>query len=206
MSSFSPLTQQLINALCCLPGVGTKSAQRMAFHLLEKKAREKGQHLSESLTEALSKVGTCSRCQTYTEQEVCDICTNPKRNQQLLCIVESPADIIALEHTHTYNGCYYVLHGHLSPLDGIGPGELRIPELLDHVAHYPVKEIIIATNPTMEGKATAHYIASNINKDNITISQIAYGVPLGGEIEYLDGHTLAHALQTRLPFIDKHKM
>ena len=200
---FSPLTQQLINALRCLPGIGNKSAQRMAFHLLGEREREKGHHLAQSIQTALEKIQRCTHCQTYTEQPICDLCTNPKRNKSILCIVETPADIIALEQTHCYQGQYFVLHGHLSPLDGIGPDELNIPALLQHIQDSQINELIIATNPTMEGKATAHYIASHLEKTPVNISRIAYGVPLGGEIEYLDGHTLAHALQTRLPFQDK---
>ena len=199
MSTFSPLTQQLIQALCCLPGVGNKSAQRMAFYLLESQGRDKGHHLAASLHEALEKVGMCAVCRTYTEDATCDLCRNPKRNNDIICVVETPSDIIALEQTHSFNGRYFVLHGHISPLDGIGPAELKIPDLLQHIESNQIKELIIATNPTMEGKATAHYIASNIDNKSISITQIAYGVPLGGEIEYLDGHTLAHALQTRLP-------
>ena len=200
---FSPLTQQLIKALCCLPGIGPKSAQRMAFHLLSTDKRPKGQHLATSLNQALDKVGRCDRCQTYTEQPLCSVCNNPKRNKSQLCIVESPADIIAIEQTHNYQGCYFVLHGHLSPLDGIGPDDIGIPTLTALVETEIMSEIIIATNPTMEGKATAHYIANSIKNKSIKISRIAFGVPLGGEIEYLDGNTLAHAFQSRLPFTEK---
>ena len=203
MSVFSPLTQQLIDALRCLPSIGTKSAQRMAFHLLGPQQRAQGQQLAQTIALALERIQRCPRCQNYTEEALCSICQNPKRDDGLLCIVETPADIIALEQTHCFQGRYYVLHGHLSPLDGIGPEELHIPSLLNFISQQPIKELIIATNPTMEGKATAHYIATHLANTNITISRIAYGVPLGGEIEYLDGHTLAHAINTRLPFVDQ---
>ncbi len=206
---FSPLTDKLIEALRCLPGVGPKSAQRIAFQMLQQQQRPKGMHLAESIQQALELVGECSRCQTYTEENECFICSNHKRNAKILCILETPADIAAIEQTKSYRGLYHVLHGHLSPLDGIGPNEIGIPKLLLRLRDEHIEEIIIATNPTMEGKATAHYIVSQLNDINIEISQIAYGVPLGGEIEYLDGHTLAHALQTRLPFnntpTNKHK-
>jgi len=201
---FSPLTEKLIDALRCLPGVGPKSAQRIAFHLLKPPQRSKGLHLSDSMRHALEHVSECERCNTYTEETQCSICTNPKRNSQQLCILETPADIIALEQTHSYNGLYHVLHGHLSPLDGIGPDEIGIPRLIKRINHEQINEVIIATNPTMEGKATAHYIASQLSGATVQISQLAYGVPLGGEIEYLDGHTLAHALQKRLPFNTTH--
>ncbi len=197
---FSPLTEKLIDALRCLPGIGPKSAQRIAFHLLKKSKRQSGLHLSTALSEALSQVGECEQCNTYTEEAYCSICQNNKRQQDLLCVVESPADIIAIEQTHAYSGLYHVLHGHLSPLDGIGPQEIGLPKLFKRIEEKQVKEVIVATNPTMEGKATAHYIVNHLESKQINISQIAYGVPLGGEIEYLDGHTLAHALQRRLPY------
>lgn len=197
---FSPLIQELIDTLTYLPGIGPKSAQRMAFYLLDGQRRPQGKQLAQALTAALDNVQRCQRCQTYTEQTHCQLCVDPKRKPSHICVVESPADIIAIEQTHSYQGSYFVLHGHLSPLDGIGPQELHIPALLSRIANEPVEEIILATNPTMEGKATAHYIATHLTKPNITLTRIAFGVPLGGEIEYLDGHTLAHAFQSRLPF------
>jgi recombination protein RecR len=201
---FSPITEELIDALRCLPGVGPKSAQRIAFQLLQKTKRNQGTRLAGAIQQAMELVGECDRCQTYTEEDECSICSNPKRNAKLLCILETPADIAALEQTKSYSGLYHVLHGHLSPLDGIGPNEIGIPQLLTRIDQESIDEVIIATNPTMEGKATAHYIVSQLN-EKIKVSQIAYGVPLGGEIEYLDGHTLAHALKTRLPFnVNKH--
>lgn len=197
---FSPLTQQLFEALSALPGIGPKSAQRMGFYLLQQKNRPKGMQLSKILEQALSQVGNCTICQTYTEEPLCSICSNNKRNHQQICIIESPADILAIEQTQCYRGMYHVLHGHLSPLDGIGPEDIGIPALLQRLNDNPIEEIILATNPTMEGKATAHYIASHLPNQDITISRIAFGVPLGGEIEYLDGHTLSHAFQSRLTF------
>jgi recombination protein RecR len=196
---FSPLTLQLIETLRALPGIGPKSAQRLAFHLLSSVGQQKGLKLADALQQAINNVAECQLCHIYTEQPYCNICANVKRNDGLLCIVESPADVVAIEQTNTYNGRYYVLHGHLSPLDGIGPEELKIPSLLERLQTQAVTEVIIATNPTMEGKATAHYLASHIQELGIQCSRIAHGVPMGGEIEYLDGSTLMHALQARMP-------
>lgn len=198
---FSPITKQLIDALQCLPGIGPKSAQRMAFYLLEANNRHKGGVLAKSLEQALAKVTHCQSCRIYTEHPICDICRNERRDDTLLCVVESPADVIALEQTQTYSGKYFVLQGHLSPLDGIGPIDIGIPVLVDKLQKQPVRELILATNPTMEGKATAHYIASQAAKLNINCSRIAQGVPIGGELEYLDGGTLAHALRSREPLL-----
>ena len=195
---FSPLTQQLIEALRCLPGIGPKSAQRIAFNLLAKKGQAKGLALADSLTKAIEKVGHCSRCQTYTENEVCLLCRNPKRDAMQLCVVETAADVIAIEETNSYCGIYYVLHGHLSPLDGIGPNEVGIPALLERINGEPIHEVIIATNPTMEGKATASYIANHIDQAKTKCSRIAHGVPLGGELEYIDSGTLTHAFYSRV--------
>lgn len=196
---FSPLTKQLIEALRCLPGVGPKSAQRMAFQLLSEQGRPKGLSLAETLQNAIQHVGQCQQCRTYTEQTCCEICSNPKRNQNLLCIVESPADIMAIEQTNTYSGTYFVLHGHLSPLDGIGPNDIGLPQLFARVSNEPIQEIILATNPTIEGKATAHYIATHVDQEQVTCSRIAHGVPIGGELVYLDGGTLSLAFQARTP-------
>jgi len=195
---FSPLTQKLIDALRCLPGIGPKSAQRMAFQLLAKTGQAKGLSLAGSLVEAIEKVGNCKRCQTYTENENCLLCRNPKRDASQLCVVETAADVIAVEQTNSYRGLYYVLHGHLSPLDGIGPQEIGIPALLERLSSEPIVEVIIATNPTMEGKATAAYIASHIDQTKTKCSRIAHGVPLGGELEYLDSGTLTHAFYSRV--------
>jgi len=195
---FSPLTQQLIDALRCLPGIGPKSAQRMAFQLLDKRGQAKGLALANTLVQAIEKVGNCQRCQTYTENTLCLFCQNPKRDAQQLCVVEGVADVLAVEQTNSYSGLYYVLHGHLSPLDGIGPVEIGIPALLERLKTEPIEEIIIATNPTMEGKATASYIANHVDHTKTKCSRIAHGVPLGGELEYLDSGTLTHAFYSRV--------
>ena len=199
---FSSLTKQLIEALQSLPGIGPKSAQRMTFHLLAKSGQAKGLALSNVLRSAIHQVGQCGLCQIYTEQSLCNICNNPKRDSTLLCVVESPADVIAIEETYIYSGRYFVLHGHLSPIDGVGPQEIGIPALLNRLRNEIIKELIIATNATMEGKATAHYIANHIGT-KIKCSRIAHGVPVGGELEYLDGGTLIHALHSRIPVEDK---
>lgn len=199
---FSPLTAQLIDSLRGLPGIGPKSAQRMAFQLLAKPGQAKALALADALQQAVEKVGHCARCRIFTEHEICDLCRNPKRDGSTLCIAESPADVMAVEQTSSYRGLYFVLHGHLSPLDGIGPNDIGLPILFDRLDKEPVRELIIATNLTMEGKATAHYIASHIDSANVKCSRIAHGVPVGGELEYLDGSTLTLALQARLPMQD----
>lgn len=194
---YSPLTKQLIDALQCLPGVGPKSAQRMAFHLLHQDQQTATERLANTLARAISEVKHCTQCRIYTEHERCDLCSNPKRDASLLCVVESPADVVALEQTQTFNGLYFILMGHLSPLDGIGAEDIGIPQLFKRLESQDVNELILATNPTMEGKATAHYISSHAARLNIACSQLAHGIPIGGELEYLDGNTLAHALRTR---------
>lgn len=196
---FSPLTKQLIDALRALPGIGPKSAQRMAYQLLTEKGKDKALTLSDALKFAVLSVKLCEKCRQFTEETLCFLCNNPKRDHTLLCIVESPADVIALEQTHTFNGCYYVLHGHLSPIDGVSPDQLGIPYLLSRLQKESISEIILATNPTIEGKATAHYLANQIDTTKIICTRIAHGVPIGGELEYLDGSTLAHAFCSRQP-------
>lgn len=196
---FSPLTKQLIEALQMLPSVGPKSAQRMAFQLLNTSGHNKALTIAQALEQAVKHVGHCEQCRLFTEQTLCDICANPKRHQRTLCVVENPADVAAIEQTQTYSGIYFVLQGHLSPLDGIGPEEIGIPSLLARLQQGNIDELIIATNPTMEGRATAHYIANHINQNTIKCTRIAHGVPIGGELEYLDGGTLAHAFQSRVP-------
>lgn len=196
---FSPLTKQLIDALRALPGIGPKSAQRLAYQLLTDKGREKAKNLSESLKKATESVGQCQRCRQFTEESLCSLCSNPKRDHTLLCVIENPSDVIALEQTHAFNGHYFILHGHLSPLDGISPEDLGIPLLLQHLQEGIIKEVILATNPTIEGKATAHYLASHIDTSKIICTRIAHGVPIGGELEYLDGGTLSHAFYSRQP-------
>lgn len=196
MSATSPLIKQLITALRCLPGVGPKSAQRMAFYLLQRN-REGGRQLATSLQEAIAKVGHCKSCRTLTELEICAICSNPARDQTQLCIVETPTDINAIEMTGIYQGVYFVLMGHLSPLDGIGPEQIGVPALLQRIQTQPPKEAILATNPTVEGEATAHYLSELLKSYNIRCSRIAHGVPMGGELEYVDSNTLSHALLGR---------
>jgi len=193
---FSPLIDELVQALRCLPSVGPKSAQRMAFHLLERN-RDGGLRLAEILQQALEQVGHCGACHTLSELELCGICSDPRRDQQTLCVVESPADVLALEQAGSYRGVYFVLMGHLSPIDGIGPSEIGIDHLLQRVRDQQMKEVILATNPTVEGEATAFYIAEQVRAQGVMVSRIAHGVPLGGELEYVDSGTLAHALSGR---------
>lgn len=187
---------QLIDALRILPGVGVKSAQRMALQLLEKN-REGAFKLAEAVTEAASKVGKCQQCRTLTEHDICNICSNPSRSDSQLCVVESPADLFAIEQAGGYRGKYFVLLGHLSPIDGIGPEQLGIDKLIERLQSNQVNELILATNLTVEGEATAHFIADKAKSLGIEVSRIAYGVPMGGELEYVDGGTLNLALQSR---------
>lgn len=194
--SFSPLINQLITAMRRLPGVGPKSAQRMAFHLLERD-RDGGSAMATALQQAMSQVGHCQRCRTFCEMDICGICANKRRDTTLLCIVESPADLIAIEQAGSFNGLYFVLMGHLSPLDGIGPEKLGIEQLKQRLQEEVLKEVILATNPTVEGETTAYYIAKIVAQHHIRASRIAHGVPLGSEIEYIDGGTLADALSGR---------
>ena len=193
---FSPLIDQLVQGLRCLPGVGPKSAQRMAFHLLERQ-REAGLQLAEALQQALTQVGHCCECHTLSELDVCGICGDNRRDHQTLCIVESPADVLAFEQAGSYRGLYFVLMGHLSPIDGIGPEEIGIDHLLERVRGQQIGEVILATNPTVEGEATAYYITEQVKAMGVLVSRIAHGVPLGGELEYVDSGTLAHALSGR---------
>ena len=194
---FSPLVQELIASLTCLPGVGAKSAQRMAFHLLERNRRG-GSKLATSLATAMTDIGHCQSCRNFTEQELCEICQSPKRKiATSLCIVESPGDVIAIEQTGEFTGKYFVLMGHLSPIDGIGPDDLGLDILEKQFATGQFLEIILATNPTVEGAATAHFIAELARKYQVDISRIAHGVPVGGELEYVDGNTLSHAFSGR---------
>ncbi len=195
----SPLLQQLIDALKCLPGVGPKSAQRMAFYLLERD-REGAKDLSSALTEAVEKIGHCSMCRTLSENELCEICSSASRDNGTLCVIETPADVFAIEHTAEFRGKYFVLMGHLSPLDGIGPAELGLDLLETRLSAGDVKELILATNPTVEGEATAHYISAMAARHQVMTTRIAHGVPLGGELEYIDSGTLAHAFSGRQRF------
>lgn len=197
--SFSPLTQQLIDALSALPGIGPKSAQRLAFKLLSDSGKPKGLNLAQALQAALTQVGHCKSCRNYTECEQCDLCLSAKRDKHLLCVIESPADLVAIEQTHSFNGHYFVLHGHLSPLEGIGPTELALDQLFHHIRQQAAREVILATNSTMEGEATAQYIAAQLNPAHVHCTRIAHGVPMGGELEYIDGGTLGHAFTSRVP-------
>jgi recombination protein RecR len=186
----------LIDALQALPGVGPKGAQRMAFHLLQE-GRPAARGLSQALTQALERVGRCSRCRMLTEGTLCVICAQPARDAATLCVVESPADVVAIEQSGGYRGRYFVLMGHLSPLDGVGAEELGVQALDAQLAEGEVREVILATNPTVEGEATAHFLSGLVRAHGITASRIAHGVPVGGELEYVDGGTLAHALAGR---------
>lgn len=196
--AFSPLLQNLIGALRCLPGVGPKSAQRMALHLLERE-RESALALSKALVDAVEHIGECRECRTLSEDPVCEICASDARDRSLLCVLESPVDMLAVEQTGGFSGTYFVLKGHLSPIDGIGPEALGIDKLVERVRQGEVKELILATNPTVEGEATSHYIAEQLKDSPVRITRIAHGVPVGGELEFVDGGTLAHALAGRRP-------
>jgi recombination protein RecR len=192
----SPALSALIEALRALPGVGPKSAQRMAFHLLQED-RPAARMLASTLKEALERVGRCGRCRMLTEGALCTVCSNPQRDPATLCVVESPADVVAIEQSGGYRGHYFVLMGHLSPLDGIGPDALGVPELEALLDGGGVREVILATNPTVEGEATAHFLSGLVRARGVSASRIAHGVPVGGELEYVDGGTLAHALAGR---------
>ncbi|MBK80097.1 MAG: recombination protein RecR [Gammaproteobacteria bacterium] len=192
----SPLIERLVEAFQVLPGVGPKSAQRMVLYLLQRN-RSGGAHLAEVLAEAVDKVGQCETCRNLSEQPQCPLCTDPRRDDGLLCVVESPADILAIEHAGGYRGRYFVLHGHLSPIDGVGPEELGLDLLERRARALSPAEVILATNPTVEGEATAHYISELLDGIVDNVTRIAHGVPLGGELEYIDGGTLVHALQGR---------
>ncbi len=193
----TPALAALVEALRALPGVGPKSAQRMAFHLLQQ-ARPAAQNLSLALGRALEKVGNCERCRMFAEGPLCTLCANPQRDAGLLCVVESPADVIAIEQTGSYRGRYFVLMGHLSPLDGVGPEQLGTSRFEALLAAGDVREVILATNPTVEGEATAHFLSQRVASHGVRASRVAHGVPVGGELEYVDGGTLAHALAGRL--------
>lgn len=194
--SFSPLTQQLIEALTCLPGVGPKSAQRMALHLLDRD-RQKATRLADVLSQAMARIGRCQQCRNFTENPTCHLCAQTSRDPGLLCVVETPADVIAIEQAGTFRGFYFLLLGHLSPIDGIGPDEIGIPLLDERLGQGEVKELIIATGTTVEGEATAHFISEMARRHGVVASRIAHGVPMGGELEYVDSNTLSLALRGR---------
>ncbi len=193
---FSPLLDQLIEALRCLPGVGPKTAQRMALQLLTR-GRDNGKRLAQSLTDAMHHIGHCQQCRIFSETPVCEICSSLHRDCAVLCIVENPVDVSVIEQTSSFRGKYFVLLGHLSPLDGIGPEELGMSKLKTRMENGELQEIIIATNPTVEGEATAHYISEMARGVEVKVTRIARGVALGSELEYIDANTLAHALVGR---------
>lgn len=194
---FSDRFDQLVQALRILPSVGPKSAQRMALHLIMKN-REGAVGLAHALNEATSYIHECTICHSLTENEVCDICVAKDRDEHVLCVVESPADVMAIEQSGSFRGKYHVLGGHLSPLDGIGPEEIGIPYLLQRLSQGQVEEVILATNATVEGQATAHYLVEASKHLNLQMTRIAQGVPQGGELEYVDSHTLSQALHNRM--------
>ena len=202
MRAEPPRLSALVQALCHLPGIGKKSARRISYHLLQRD-RSGAKSLAAALSEAMDNIGSCRRCRNFSETPLCDLCLSDKRDSSLLCIVESPADVFAMEDAG-YKGKYFVLMGHLSPLDGIGPQELGLDKLAAYLAGAPdtgaggeVREVILATNSTMEGEATAHYINDIVRRHDIRVTRIAHGVPLGGELEYIDSNTLSHALAGR---------
>ncbi|HEV7123633.1 MAG TPA: recombination mediator RecR [Rhodanobacter sp.] len=192
----SPLLDELIEALRCLPGVGGKGAQRMAFHLLERE-RERGLKLAGVMAQAMERIGHCERCRNFSEDPLCTLCASSSRDRQVLCVVESPTELAAIEQATGFRGQYFVLMGRLSPLDGLGPEELGLAQLASRLGEGEIEELIIATNPTVEGDATAHYLAQLARAGGVRPTRLAYGVPLGGELEYVDRSTLAHAFGGR---------
>lgn len=188
--------KELIQSLCILPGVGPKSAQRMAFHLLQRN-RDGAALLGRVLGQAVAELGYCEECRTFTEAKLCEVCSNALRDSALLCVVESPADTWVIEQSTAYKGKYFVLHGRLSPLDGVGPEQLGISQLAQKMASGVIREVILATNTTVEGQATAHFIGEMAIKDNIRVTRIAHGIPMGGELEFVDSNTISHAFNGR---------
>ena len=195
---FAPSLTRLIDALRCLPGVGAKTAQRMAFHMLQRD-RDGGRHLAESLQIALEKIGRCQRCRMFSEEALCELCRSPRRIAELVCVVESPADVMAIEQHTDFTGHYFVLMGHLSPIDGIGPEELGLDQLATRLAAQEITESILATGSTVEGEATAQYIGDLARDRGASVTRIAHGVPMGGELEYVDAGTLTQAFSGRRP-------
>ena len=195
---FGPIIDELITSLRCLPGVGPKSAQRMVLHLLERE-REGGKLLSEALSLALESVGQCRQCRIFSEDELCSICKNEKRDKQVICVVESVSDVFAIEQSNQFRGKYFILHGHLSPIDDIGPEQLGLNQLFLLVRSEEIREMILATNSTLEGEATAHFIYDSLKDiENLNLTKLAQGVPLGGELEYVDRGTIMHAFSGRV--------
>ena len=200
MSKISPLVDSLISSIQCLPGVGPKTARRMVLHLLEKD-REAGQLLAQNLKESIKLVGQCKKCRIFSEEEICAICSDPKRSDDLICVVESVSDVLAIEDSNQFRGKYFILHGQLSPIDNIGPDELGLNQLVELVGskERELKEVILATSSTLEGEATSQLIYDSLKeKDSIKLTRLAQGVPLGGELEYVDGGTIMHALSRRV--------
>ena len=198
--TYSSRLNELIESLRCLPGIGKKSAQRISYHLLQRD-RDGARNLSRSLIEAMDNIGHCERCRTFSEEAICQICQSEKRDKTLLCIVESPADVNAVEEA-AYQGMYFVLMGHLSPLDGIGPDDLGLDKLGLLLDEEIIKEVILATNSTVEGEATAHFISEMVRKRSLKVSRIAQGVPMGGELEYVNSRTISEALSGRREIIE----
>ena len=194
---FSVLLQQLIDSFSALPGIGPKSAQRLVFQLLQDDKRKLANTMLSSLTRAITEIKHCNICRIYTEDEICKICNNNRRDQTQICVVQGPADVIAIEQSACFKGNYFVLHGHLSPIDGIGPQQLGLDNWLSQLSKRGIQEVIIATNLTVEGEVTAQYIATNLPA-HINCSRIAHGVPSGGELEYIDGNTISRALNSRV--------
>lgn len=191
--------ERLISELSKLPGIGEKSAQRLAFHLINQ-PKEDLEDLSESLLQVKDKIRFCPNCFTITDQEICDICSDPKRDQETICVVEDTRDLFALERTHEYHGLYHVLHGVISPLEGIGPRDIKAAELIERLKELPVKEVIMATNPSPEGEATAMYLKNLITPAGIKVTRLAKGVPIGADMEFVDEITLTKALEGRVEF------
>jgi recombination protein RecR len=191
----SAALEKLIDALRCMPGIGKKSAQRIAYHFLQRN-RDGARNLARALNEAMDNIGHCRRCRTFSETEVCHLCSSQKRDRSLLCVVENPSDVYAIEEAE-YKGLYFVLMGHLSPLDGIGPEELGLDRLADLLAEGEIREVILATNSTVEGEATAHFISEMVRKRNLRATRIAHGIPMGGELEFVGTSTILHALAGR---------
>lgn len=196
-----PLSR-LIDALRCLPGVGPKSAQRMAFNLLQYQ-RQRGLHLASCLDEAMRSITNCKRCNNYTAQDRCSICQSPDRDVKTICIVESPADVIAVEQSSAYNGLYYVLMNKISPLDGIGPEDIGLPHLQQRVVNEGIEEVIFALSPSVEAQTTIHFISESLRPYSVRISQLAHGIPSGGELEFMDSNTIGSALRNRGVFNTK---
>ncbi len=194
---YSAVIEELIEKFERLPGIGHKSAERIAFYILERMSAEEAEHMAGSIIKAKKSIRLCECCQNLTDQSPCPVCSSPKRDKKLICVVESPEDVSAIENTHEYNGLYHVLHGALSPMDGIGPDDIKINELLLRLADNEVEEVILATNPTVNGTATAVYISKLLAPFDVKVTRIAHGIPIGSDIEYADKITIVKALESR---------